>query len=414
MASQTVSVLSIRQPHADNIIFGDKWCENRTWRTRYRGPIFIHASRWDGPSDQPTPGAGVIGAIIGRADLVDVVDLDAPGASLSTLQSAAKKHGLSTKAASMKHVCGPVCFLLTNPKALIEPIPCSGKLNIWKKEVDTDRLTFGQPQIAKPLLAASKATREPKTIGVGTRVNYKRANFYVVEVNDELVGVAKTRNGPIVDWLDESDVELGSANERNDLPMPRYFTFHWRQEFWRPDVNSDGEAIRASGSNVFRQRHLDRDDVLYIVSLIDGYMYLGGKLLVRKIVTRKEAIEIFGNPNRYNAKEWAINKDGMGCTPLNLKRRLAPEVTRKLTHKSGKGFFFERGTQRLYGQATRGLQEIDDASAALLDQIIEITDRMPRKDGTLTVSEDLICNAGINRPALANPLPKKRQRIVGA
>jgi hypothetical protein len=40
-------------------------------------------------------------------------------------------------------------------------------------------------------------------------VNYKRANFYVVDMDEEWIGVAKTRNGPVVDWLDESDVELG-------------------------------------------------------------------------------------------------------------------------------------------------------------------------------------------------------------
>jgi hypothetical protein len=108
----------------------------------------------------------------------------------------------------MEHVCGPVCFLLTNPKALLKPILCGGKLNIWKKEVDPALLNFGQPQIAKPR-AASKTKTEPTTIGVGSRVNYKRANFYVVEMDEELIGVAKTRNGPVVDWLDESDVELG-------------------------------------------------------------------------------------------------------------------------------------------------------------------------------------------------------------
>ncbi len=151
----------------------------------------------------------MIGAIIGKADLVDVVDLDAPGGSLSTVKKAATKQGLSTKAASMEHVCGPICFLLTNPKALVRPIPCGGKLNIWKKEVDLALLTFGQPQIAKPQNAATKTKKEPTTIGVGSRVNYKRANFYVVGLDDELIGVAKTRNGSVVDWLDQSDVELG-------------------------------------------------------------------------------------------------------------------------------------------------------------------------------------------------------------
>jgi activating signal cointegrator 1 len=208
MAFQTISVLSIRQPHADNIIFGDKWCENRTWQTRYRGPLFIHASQWDGPSDQPTPGRGVVGAIIGRTDLVDVVDLERPDSSLSSLQKMATKHGLSTKTSSMEHVCGPVCFLLTSPKALVNPIPCGDKPNIWSKEVEANLLKFGQPEITKSAKPASQE-EQPTTIGVGTRVNYKRANFYVVEINKDWIGVAKTRNGSVVKWLDEAELELG-------------------------------------------------------------------------------------------------------------------------------------------------------------------------------------------------------------
>jgi hypothetical protein len=149
----------------------------------------------------------VIGAIIGKAGLVDVVALDAPGASLSILKKTATKHGLSTKAGSMEHVCGPVCFLLTNPKPLVRPIPCGGKLNIWKKEFDPALLRFGQPEInSRP-----KPTRQkqPTKIGVGSRVNYKRANFYVVEIDEEQIGVAKRRNGPVEDWFEESELELG-------------------------------------------------------------------------------------------------------------------------------------------------------------------------------------------------------------
>ena len=120
--------------------------------------------------------------------------------------------------------------------------------------------------------------------------------------------------------------------------MPRYFTFHWRKEFWRPEVNGEGSPIKSSGSNVFLQRRVSDGDIMYIVSLIDGYMYVGGKLTVSEIVDRQKAIHISRNPNLYDAKDWAINKDGTGCTPLNLKRRLAAEVTRKLKHKTGKGF----------------------------------------------------------------------------
>lgn len=41
----TDKAISIRQPWADLIVWGDKDIENRGWYTSYRGPIFIHASR---------------------------------------------------------------------------------------------------------------------------------------------------------------------------------------------------------------------------------------------------------------------------------------------------------------------------------------------------------------------------------
>lgn len=36
--------LTVRQPWADAIVFGDKTVENRTWATSWRGPLLIHAA----------------------------------------------------------------------------------------------------------------------------------------------------------------------------------------------------------------------------------------------------------------------------------------------------------------------------------------------------------------------------------
>lgn len=41
----TGMALSIRQPWAWLITNAGKRCENRTWSTRYRGPIYIHAAK---------------------------------------------------------------------------------------------------------------------------------------------------------------------------------------------------------------------------------------------------------------------------------------------------------------------------------------------------------------------------------
>ena len=137
-----IRVLSVRQPHADNIIFGPKWCENRSWRTHYRGPVFIHATKWDRGADTHTPGDGVVGAIIGRINIVDVVDLDDVGDQ--GIRQAARRLGLSTRQECMQHVFGNMCWILTNPRSLRSPIPVKGRLGIWKCKVSKDQLRFAR------------------------------------------------------------------------------------------------------------------------------------------------------------------------------------------------------------------------------------------------------------------------------
>ena len=77
-----MKIISIRQPWASLIVQGVKPIENRTWPTRYRGPVRIHASlRADSisaaeieqrfkvrlPSEQP------LGGVVGITEIVDCV-----------------------------------------------------------------------------------------------------------------------------------------------------------------------------------------------------------------------------------------------------------------------------------------------------------------------------------------------------
>ncbi len=75
-----MKALSVRQPWAWLIIHGFKDIENRTWKTNYRGPILIHASKTfegAGMVEQimkvPLPEVFSRGGIIGMVDLVDCV-----------------------------------------------------------------------------------------------------------------------------------------------------------------------------------------------------------------------------------------------------------------------------------------------------------------------------------------------------
>ena len=77
-----MKILSIRQSWASLIVSGVKDVENRTWPTRYRGPVIIHASlRADDVSSEEIelrfgvrmPSELPLGGIVGITEIVDCV-----------------------------------------------------------------------------------------------------------------------------------------------------------------------------------------------------------------------------------------------------------------------------------------------------------------------------------------------------
>ncbi|MFH1486692.1 MAG: ASCH domain-containing protein [Chloroflexota bacterium] len=117
-----MKALSIRQPWAWLIANGYKDVENRTWPTKFRGRVYIHAglkgdwSAWGFIREQmregytgAMTGAAVLGAIIGEVDIVGcVTESDSPWFE------------------------GPYGFVLANPVAYETPIPYKGHLGFFE------------------------------------------------------------------------------------------------------------------------------------------------------------------------------------------------------------------------------------------------------------------------------------------
>jgi hypothetical protein len=116
--------ITVRQPWANAIINDGKMVENRSWPTKYRGPVAIHAGRALEDAaffefarsrgldkaisiDQKTIHALPRGAVVGVVDIVDCVTSD-PSPWFE----------------------GPFGFILKNPRAL-RPIPCRGAMQIF-------------------------------------------------------------------------------------------------------------------------------------------------------------------------------------------------------------------------------------------------------------------------------------------
>ncbi len=174
--------------------------------------------------------------------------------------------------------------------------------------------------------------------------------------------------------------------------MTRFWTCHWQFRYWRPDVNNEGEPVCSSGSNNFHKRDVSVGDFVYIVSLSEGYLYLGGRMIVEEIISRQEAVRRWKDDNLYDAEEWIVGPEESG-TLLNLKRRLAPALTKQLRFESKKGLkapYFVSDTTKLDNQTTRGVRELTRESATILDRIIAVTDQLPRSGEVVDVTEELL------------------------
>lgn len=108
-----MKALSIRQPYAHNIIFDGKDVENRTWRTHYRGPVLIHASKNHQGIDKQDRLRFQFGGIVGMAEIVDCVR-EMP------------RHS--------PWFYGPWGFVLENAKEL-PFLPCKGSLSFFTPSI---------------------------------------------------------------------------------------------------------------------------------------------------------------------------------------------------------------------------------------------------------------------------------------
>jgi hypothetical protein len=138
-----MKAITICQPYASLIVGWDgvnaadvKRVENRTWPTRYRGPLLIHAGvsekwlpTWDGP--RPPADQMPMGKIVGIVQLVDCQ-------SIASIRSAPARSPIAWLKSHV-HATGPWCFVLRRPRRLLTPIAFRGQQGIF--EVPDDLIT---------------------------------------------------------------------------------------------------------------------------------------------------------------------------------------------------------------------------------------------------------------------------------
>lgn len=148
-----MKVISLLQPWATLVVIGAKKIETRSWNTKYRGPVLIHASKamkpfqkdlcyqpffkeyMDGVHDDLP-----LGAIIGKANLINT----APTSYFLSFFGDNPKTGLAAQLnAEQEKAFGDYSpwrygWLFSDPVQFIQPMPAKGSLGLWNYEIDND------------------------------------------------------------------------------------------------------------------------------------------------------------------------------------------------------------------------------------------------------------------------------------
>ena len=124
-----MKVLSIKEPFATLIKDGVKIYETRSWKTNYRGEIYIHASLSLSKSERVESANKYLkseikpGFILCKCELVDCIPMTDEFIKYINKETSEYDYGLYSE--------GRYAWKLRVLEVLEEPIPAKGKLGIW-------------------------------------------------------------------------------------------------------------------------------------------------------------------------------------------------------------------------------------------------------------------------------------------
>lgn len=136
--------LSLLQPWAQLVVDGEKRIETRSWKTRYRGRLWIHASKRSDPVGRELAQGDIVfrealgrefwkclprGAIIGAAMLVDCVPTEQATAEWMA-QFGVDDAPRQRRFGDFRP--GRFAFALKSPLRLSKPLPYKGALQLWR------------------------------------------------------------------------------------------------------------------------------------------------------------------------------------------------------------------------------------------------------------------------------------------
>ena len=129
-----MKALTISQPYASLIASGEKWVENRSWFTPYRGQLAIHAGSGTQYLTKSQLREYPTGVVIAVCRIVACVELERHDMTESDVRISETTKTVADLL-QHKYTEGPWCWILEDIKKLVDAVPCGGHLGLWDADL---------------------------------------------------------------------------------------------------------------------------------------------------------------------------------------------------------------------------------------------------------------------------------------
>ena len=164
----------------------------------------------------------------------------------------------------------------------------------------------------------------------------------------------------------------------------RYFTQYCPNEDWFAEQEileraPDARLFDYTASSLFRKRGVSAGDVLYLVTVLSGRLYLAGKMEVGEVVSLDEARRRFPGERVWSVPDHLFARR---VTPLDYAFSVPVSITARL-------LFFKAGRLStlkfskpgwLDSQTLRGIREMPQATAETLDALLPPLETVKKKN----------------------------------
>ena len=150
---------------------------------------------------------------------------------------------------------------------------------------------------------------------------------------------------------------------------PRAFTQYWRntEPNWH---DTEYRSLEHAASNVFKARGVEAGATVYIVTILNGQVHLGGALLVDAVIGLRAARKRF-NQNVWEGTDHIVTRDPQ---PFNRDLILPMSTVKALRFLPDKPLIF-KSPDVLDTQTLRGVRELTPESAELLVNVLQFARR---------------------------------------